>query len=342
MQRETQIVKHSVFGSRLPSRGNLLQRRASGPGPDEVPPIAQEGLRSQGQPLDPTTRAFTNPLIGHDFSRICVHSSEPDIQLRSRPDSLRGLFAKSDAAAVTRAGPHLSEENEASESPRREDTPGLQAVPTSVAEDGVPSTELKSDEWGLTWPEKVKETITAAKSVAKWRTKVTDLKGHYSKQTRLLPGVQEVTGPAGNTNSQNFCAQAVDLATGGNNPGAAWFMLGAVIAHEDVHATRMLPGLEAAAPDIQADFNSVSVPDAPDKTAESAAAEFTAQPRSAKARANMVELWRDEAALLVKGDHRRKGPTQQAEERVVNPMIATICEFSRKENWSPCKDVCKP
>ena len=39
-----------------------------------VPPIVNEVLRSPGQPLDATTRAFMEPRFGHDFSRVRVHS----------------------------------------------------------------------------------------------------------------------------------------------------------------------------------------------------------------------------------------------------------------------------
>jgi outer membrane protein OmpA-like peptidoglycan-associated protein len=41
---------------------------------NEVPPIVHDALRSPGQPLDPHTRAFMEPRLGHDFSRVRVHS----------------------------------------------------------------------------------------------------------------------------------------------------------------------------------------------------------------------------------------------------------------------------
>jgi hypothetical protein len=40
----------------------------------DVPPIVHEVLRSPGQPLDGTTRAFMEPRFGHDFSRVRVHT----------------------------------------------------------------------------------------------------------------------------------------------------------------------------------------------------------------------------------------------------------------------------
>lgn len=41
----------------------------------EAPPIVHEVLHSSGQPLDPETRAFMEPRLGHDFSRVRVHTS---------------------------------------------------------------------------------------------------------------------------------------------------------------------------------------------------------------------------------------------------------------------------
>jgi hypothetical protein len=39
-----------------------------------VPPIVHDVLRSPGQPLDVATRAFFEPRLGHDFSRVRVHT----------------------------------------------------------------------------------------------------------------------------------------------------------------------------------------------------------------------------------------------------------------------------
>jgi Domain of unknown function (DUF4157) len=51
-----------------------LQRNAAGSGPETAPPIVHEGLRSPGQPLDAKTRAFFEPRLGHDFSKVRIHS----------------------------------------------------------------------------------------------------------------------------------------------------------------------------------------------------------------------------------------------------------------------------
>jgi len=42
----------------------------------DVPPIVHEVLRSPGDPLDATTRAFIESRFGHDFSSVRVHAGE--------------------------------------------------------------------------------------------------------------------------------------------------------------------------------------------------------------------------------------------------------------------------
>jgi hypothetical protein len=52
-----------------------LQRRAANqPEPATVPPIVHEVLRSPGQPVDLPTRAFMEPRLGHDFSKVRMHT----------------------------------------------------------------------------------------------------------------------------------------------------------------------------------------------------------------------------------------------------------------------------
>lgn len=53
----------------------ILWRAAVRFTPDHaVPPVVNEVLRSPGKPLDPQTRGFFEPLFGHDFSQVRVHT----------------------------------------------------------------------------------------------------------------------------------------------------------------------------------------------------------------------------------------------------------------------------
>jgi hypothetical protein len=51
------------------TRNSAAETQTSG----EAPPIVHEVLRSSGRPLDEQTRAFFEPRLGHDFSKVRVH-----------------------------------------------------------------------------------------------------------------------------------------------------------------------------------------------------------------------------------------------------------------------------
>lgn len=53
---------------------SALARSATGGGPTVVPPIVREVLQSSGRPLDRGTRGFFEDRLGHDFSRVRVHT----------------------------------------------------------------------------------------------------------------------------------------------------------------------------------------------------------------------------------------------------------------------------
>ena len=82
--RESKAAKAQAkpLSSLLPARSDLVQRRAesptamAGPSVSKVPPIVDDVVRSPGQPLDPTTRAFMEPRFGEDFSQVRVHTNE--------------------------------------------------------------------------------------------------------------------------------------------------------------------------------------------------------------------------------------------------------------------------
>jgi hypothetical protein len=60
------------FLSMLHTIGNQAMLRLLHSGQITVPPPVHEVLRSPGRPLEPDTRAFVEPHVGHDFSRVRV------------------------------------------------------------------------------------------------------------------------------------------------------------------------------------------------------------------------------------------------------------------------------
>jgi Domain of unknown function (DUF4157) len=80
LQRKCACGTHTTAGGECDSCGKKkgaqqLQRSAISNEPmNEAPPIVHEVLRSSGQPLDESTRAFFEPRFGHDFSRVRVHT----------------------------------------------------------------------------------------------------------------------------------------------------------------------------------------------------------------------------------------------------------------------------
>jgi hypothetical protein len=95
LQRTCACGQHSGSGGECEScrkkREATLQRAAISPSPvNAVPPIVHDVLRSPGQPLNPSTRAFMEPHFGHDFSRVHVHAAvqmaSPELHIGSEGD----------------------------------------------------------------------------------------------------------------------------------------------------------------------------------------------------------------------------------------------------------------
>jgi hypothetical protein len=77
LQRQCACGQHTSAGGECEEckkkREGTLQRAAINLSPvHEVPPIVHEVLRSPGQPLDATTRAYMEPRFGYDLSRVKV------------------------------------------------------------------------------------------------------------------------------------------------------------------------------------------------------------------------------------------------------------------------------
>jgi hypothetical protein len=225
-------------------------------------------------------------------------------------------------------------------------TTNTEFAPATAALNGPvdSGTPWEENVWGFTVPVSVSVTISATCETGQWCAVLTGLTGNYDLRSRLLPGVTEVTGPGGNTNKDNFCAQARDL--GRLTLGAGqWFMLAAVQAHENLHLTRYLPALRDVAPLIERDFEALCVPMTPNKTQADAIAEITALPAFAAARRDALTTWSNRRRVLTAGDHGAPagtGPTYDAERGVVNPMMMTICTASNMNCWGQCNPPCTP
>ena len=80
---------------------------------DDVTPIAQAGLQSDGQPLDAETRAFMEPRFGHDFSQVRLHSgadatqSARDMNAKAYTVGNHIVFDSGQFATETPEGRHL-------------------------------------------------------------------------------------------------------------------------------------------------------------------------------------------------------------------------------------------
>lgn len=78
LQRQCACGTHTMGSSacaECSGKKGLLQRKAAGhESVSEVPPIVHEVLRSPGQPLDSTTRAFFEPRFGQDLSQVRMHT----------------------------------------------------------------------------------------------------------------------------------------------------------------------------------------------------------------------------------------------------------------------------
>lgn len=78
-----------------------------------VPPIVAEVLRSSGQPLDSTTKAFFEPRFGHDFSQVRVHTdkaanaSSRAIRARAYTYGAHIIFARREYNPTILSGRHL-------------------------------------------------------------------------------------------------------------------------------------------------------------------------------------------------------------------------------------------
>ena len=202
------------------------------------------------------------------------------------------------------------------------------------------------NEWGLTFPERINPTITARCDGPVWRAELTEIVGDYSMFARLVVNpppqrpLQEVTGPGGNTDQQNFCEQVNDLA---NSVAVrhVWYMVQAVINHEKVHQAHLEPTLRDSVPEIEPLFTALTVPTAPGKTEAMAIAEIEASRDYEDARDQAWLIWLKKMAEQGDIDHSGgHGEAFRAEFLVTEPMIRTICLHSKAQGWPACAPIC--
>ena len=75
MRMLEQNIQHQVEPEAIANAITPLQRRSTDQEQiSEVPPIVNEVLHSQGQPLEPETRTFMESRFGHDFGHVRVHT----------------------------------------------------------------------------------------------------------------------------------------------------------------------------------------------------------------------------------------------------------------------------
>jgi hypothetical protein len=133
-------------GQSGPARANLQRQVSSeGGGLAEAPPIVTEALRSSGQAMDSSTRAFFEDRFGHDFSQVRIHS-----------DSLAADSARAVNALAYTVGSHVAFDRgryaPTSSEGRRLLAHELAHVVQQAGGDGIPSPLLQRQGKGTARP----------------------------------------------------------------------------------------------------------------------------------------------------------------------------------------------
>ncbi|QDH80411.1 DUF4157 domain-containing protein [Echinicola soli] len=214
-----------------------------------------------------------------------------------------------------------------------------------IAQPGAaPSRALGAGVWGLTFPENVQVNLEVIDNGAVWQPVIVGVTGNYSLQTRLLPGVSEVTGPGGNATAANYCNQINDMNSltlaGGN-----WFMESAVVAHERVHAEKFRDALidPSVLTPLETAIEGVTIPKHFAPNAGFAELMIRVSPTYLTALSDAQTNWLNQILVLVGGDHgapRGTGPTYSAEREILNPMIRRICHHAKANRWPSCPPLC--
>jgi len=204
----------------------------------------------------------------------------------------------------------------------------------------TPSNALGPLDWGLTFPENVQVGLDVFVNGAVWQPVLTEVVGNYSMQTRLLPGVNEATGPGGNTNAGNYCAQINGL---NSLVGPNWYMLAAVLAHERVHARQFRPALihPSVIGPLEAALEAITVPVGFFTPTAGLAEFFIRLDPAFQAALNAAQAnWLARILVLVAGDHNPGGRTDMEEHAIVDPMRRRICAHARSNGFPACPPLC--
>jgi hypothetical protein len=195
--------------------------------------------------------------------------------------------------------------------------------------------ELEDDDAGLTFPENIEISIDAIPAGDNWQAKVTSIKGNYSITARLLPHQKEITGSEGDTTEENYKAQVNSLrAWQVHTSEHEWYVLEAVIAHEEGHLTHFLPALLQVEQDIINEFAKITVPKTPDvDNPEAAAAAIKNLPAFDEAINKARDLWEGAIFELTDKDHYPGGAAYEAEKKVIDQRYKKIEELAIKKGW---------
>lgn len=196
--------------------------------------------------------------------------------------------------------------------------------PASVA-------QMDPNTWGYTEDERIRVNWHPQReSDGLYHVKLDTITGDYSLQAQLLAGVNEVTGPGGNTTQPNHASQIGGLGSLGDTcPGDPWYMVAAVQAHEHVHETSLATALAVEKNNIEGLFAGITAPGGLSPSV--AKAQMAALPAFAAALQAGRDQWDAQYVNRIDADH--TGRTPSAERRVVNPMIAAIRGEARKQHW---------
>lgn len=87
----------------------LLQRASIQGAPDTVHPIVYEVLRSQGQPLDPSTRKFMEARFGKDFSHVRIYTDSKAAESANAINAIAYTMGRNIVFGPGKYTPHLND-----------------------------------------------------------------------------------------------------------------------------------------------------------------------------------------------------------------------------------------